>query len=229
MRLKPLVLAVDDDPFFQKALEVILPRMGFNAKVVGEPDAFVAASQELAPDLHLIDLKLASSSGFDLVEQIREKTPNSLIIVISGSDQKADIVHALERGANDFILKPLDGTLLASKLAKYLSTERLADHQSKSVEITSDKRSAKLSFSLSVSSFDELGVGLKSKHLIPKGTVFKLKCDFLREIGAPTSEVLVSAVTTEFDPESEMYSVYAEFADPSPEFSDALCKGLQKS
>src|SRR5437588_640865 len=98
MRLKPLAVAVDDDEFFRKALEVVLPRLGVDVKAVSKPDLFLEYVRKLNPDLCFIDLKLAGVCGFELIEKVKKLNPDVTVIVISGSEQTEDISNAIEKG-----------------------------------------------------------------------------------------------------------------------------------
>ena len=52
MRLKPLALAVDDDEFFRKAIEAVLPRLGLDVKGVADSSSFLKLAESLKPDLY---------------------------------------------------------------------------------------------------------------------------------------------------------------------------------
>ena len=145
-------------------------------------------------------MKLAGSTGFELIEKVREFSPHASVIVISGSDSQDDLIHALEKGANDFILKPVDRALLTSKLAKYVDTQRLKEQETKFSEVPAGNSLARLTFPVTLSYFDELGVGFKSVHLIPKGTVIKVKTEFFKETGSSMTEVLTTVTTTSLTP-----------------------------
>lgn len=229
MRLKPSALVVDDDPLFCKALESVLPRLGLDVKTTVDPERFLELSARHQPDLHLIDLHLTTMKGFSLIHRIREANPSAVIIVISGDDAATSLAHALENGANDFILKPLDRVLLASKLSRYVSTDRLKEHRSESVDSPEGRAAARLSVGVEISGVDELGVALVSRHLIPKGTVLKLRTDLWKLAGAAVEEVLVTVASTSYDGSSESFLAYAEFDESDPGFLEALRGWLRRA
>lgn len=226
MRLRPGVLLIDDDPLFRKALEAVLPRMGLDVRAISDPAQFIPAARQFRSDLYLIDLQLGEFSGFDLIRDLRAEDPKAVILVISGARDRESVVHALELGANDFILKPLDRTLLASKLSRYVDTDILKDQRSLAVDPPEGRAPGKLAFETAIVALDELGIGLESRHLIPKGTVLKLKTDLLKEIGTPLTETLVTVVSTSFDSEKGIYGAYAEFDEPPAVLTDALRRWL---
>ena len=229
MKHKPTVLAVDDDPLLCHALNAVLDSFGLHVTITKDAESFLKLSDQLRPDLFLIDLQIGEASGFDLIEKIRMKAPNSLIIVMSGSTDKLDIAHALELGAHDFILKPLNRLLLASKLALYLDTDRLHEHQAEFTQLKDKGMAGVLEVDAVIEEIDELGFKLLSDHLISKGTVFKLRSDFFKVLGAAASSYLVSVSSSTFNPETESYSIHVEFeASAEPEIHQLLHRWLMK-
>ncbi len=227
MRLKPSALVIDDDPMFCQALESVLGRFGLNIKTTNDPEVFMDYSEKLTPDLYLVDLQLGDTSGFDLISRVRAKAPDSIIIIISGSKEKSDIAHALELGANDYILKPLNRVLLASKLSLYLDTDHIREHRAEFTKFTETTMTGVLIIDGVVEEVDELGLKIMSPHLIPKGTVVKINSDFFGLLGAQTQEYLVSVTSTSFNPEAENYSMYVEFEDSvDPEIHQLLRRWL---
>jgi DNA-binding response OmpR family regulator len=225
---QPVALVIDDDPMFRAALEAVFPRFGLEVRSTDDPRRFVELSRQLKPDLHVVDLVLTDIKGFELIKQVRAADPRAVILVISGVGEKADIAHALEMGANDFILKPLDRVHLASKLSRYVDTARLRENRSQAVEPPDGRAPARLGFGLEVTEVDELGLMLSTRHLVPKGTVLRLKTDFFARVAgvAAVEEVLVTVASTELDPGTGLYSAYVEFDEPPAELVDGLRKWL---
>jgi CheY-like chemotaxis protein len=223
MRVKPLILAIDDDPFFQKTIEVVLTRLGFQTKTVGTIPEFRENASSLTPDMFLIDLQIGTESGLVLIEEIRRtwklKTP---IIVISGTGDPEIICHAIEFGANDYIHKPVDRLALAAKLGQFFRTDEL-DEQGKFLDKLDAKGvAARLKFKGEISALDELGVKFVSPHLIPKGTVIKLKAPFIEKIRQKKDECLVCVTATTLNSDTGIYEIYAEFEEADMECLQAV-------
>lgn len=217
-RLKPSVLAVDDDVMFRKVLEAVLGRLGMIVKTTANEKEFMSGFNRIRPDLCLIDLQLGGQSGFDLIKKIREIDAAVSVVVISGSEEESAVAHALEAGANDFILKPLDKTLLASKLSRFINTEELIEHTAEFVSPPQGNTEVLLHLEATIEAIDELGVTCIGKSLIPKGTVLKLSSGIFQEIGLEAQEVLVSITNTWYDAKSNAYGAYAEFDGVDLEF-----------
>jgi len=67
-------------------------------------------------DIYFVDLMLPGISGERVVIELRKKYPHAVIIVISSLDSYNTIVHVLESGADDYIIKPFDARLLMARL-----------------------------------------------------------------------------------------------------------------
>ncbi len=225
-RVKPIVLAIEDDPDFRKALELVLGRLGLNIKGVSRSDEFIEASIRLKPDLYLIDLQLGELSGFELIEKLRKEGVKNPIIIISGSKQAHAITHALELGANDFILKPLDRAFLATKLSRFIQTEELEVNRSKFQEVPPETSPARLFLNGKIIEVDEMGLKILSKSLVPKGTSFKLSSDLILQLGASDRECLLTVSSTWVDPDTKLYAIYAEFEGVDTAFLQGVRRWL---
>lgn len=103
----PLILIVDDEPQILRALKTILSSSHFQviSAVTGEQALTFAATQE--PEVIILDLTLPDMDGIEVCQQIREwsRTP---IIVLSVRDSEHDKVAALDKGADDYLVKPFN-------------------------------------------------------------------------------------------------------------------------
>lgn len=99
------VLIVEDEPSFLEALEVALAKEGFDTVTASTGKAGLEAFREHGADIVLLDLMLPALPGLDVLKAIRRESPVP-VIVVSAKDAEADIVSALELGADDYIKKP---------------------------------------------------------------------------------------------------------------------------
>ena len=91
---------------------------------IGRTGAYAGREGQPGPDLILLDLKLPRRSGFEVLSFVRqhELTRHTPVVVLTSSDQEADIRRSYERGANSFLVKPIgrDGLIdMASALKAY--------------------------------------------------------------------------------------------------------------
>jgi two-component system KDP operon response regulator KdpE len=101
----PLILIIDDEPQILRALKTILLANHFQVATAtnGEQGLALAAIQPC--DVIILDLSLPDMDGIQVCEQIREWSQVP-IIVLSVRDHEKDKVAALDKGADDYLIKP---------------------------------------------------------------------------------------------------------------------------
>jgi two-component system KDP operon response regulator KdpE len=107
------ILVIDDEAQIRKLLDITLRSHGYRVNEAETAREGLIKAANHPPDLILLDIGLPDGSGHDVLEKLREWYLNPVIIlsVQSGED---DIVRALDKGANDYLVKPFrTGELLA--------------------------------------------------------------------------------------------------------------------
>lgn len=113
--MKPLVLAVDDEPEILELLRVSLEIEGYEVITTSTAAAFRARAAERDISVFLIDLTLPDGSGFALVKELRP-TQKGGIIILTGRSSETDHVVGLEIGADDYVTKPFRIRELAARV-----------------------------------------------------------------------------------------------------------------
>jgi DNA-binding NarL/FixJ family response regulator len=111
------VLIVDDHPVVRAGLRAILSGQT-DMEVVAEAengDTAVARALALRPDLVLMDLRLGAPDGLAATRRIKAVRPTTRVLVLTVSVEEADVVSAIEAGADGYLLKdaPPDRLLAA--------------------------------------------------------------------------------------------------------------------
>ena len=117
------ILAVDDEPQVLWLLRNILSNQGYKSLGTGNPDEMMRLMETEHPHLVLLDLMLPGTSGFELMDRIREVSEVP-IIFLSANDQEENIVKALAMGADDYMIKPFSSTELLARVASSLRKRR---------------------------------------------------------------------------------------------------------
>ena len=101
------VLVVEDDPAQRRSIVDYLEDSGFSVLQAESGEEGLALFKERRPDLVLTDLNMENGHGLQLIAQLREESPLTPVMVISGTDMINDAVESMKRGAWDFISKPV--------------------------------------------------------------------------------------------------------------------------
>ena len=103
------VLVVDDHALFRRGLEMVLGQEP-DMEIVGEAaDGTEAVEQAavLAPDIVLMDVRMPRRGGIDACTAIHEAVPSAKIIMLTISDEEADLYEAVRAGATGYLLKEI--------------------------------------------------------------------------------------------------------------------------
>lgn len=107
------ILVIDDEAQIRKLLQIILQSNDYHFEEAATAGEGLRAAANHPPDLILLDLGLPDEDGQSLLRKLREWFSKP-IIIISVQSNEADIVNALDNGANDYLVKPFrTGELLA--------------------------------------------------------------------------------------------------------------------
>jgi len=119
--MKPVVLAVDDSPTILKSVNVFL-RDRYVVYTLPEPEKLKDLLTMVTPDLFILDCNMPLVSGFDLVPIIRgySSYENTPIIFLTGEGTIDNFSVAMNLGASDFLVKPINEDMLREKVAFHL-------------------------------------------------------------------------------------------------------------
>lgn len=99
------ILVVDDEPQIRKFLRISLGANGYSVLEAETGTAGIEAVRAQAPDLLVLDLGLPDMDGQEVISAVREFSALPIIILSVRADE-FDKVEALDRGANDYVVKP---------------------------------------------------------------------------------------------------------------------------
>ncbi|WP_157947663.1 response regulator transcription factor [Abditibacterium utsteinense] len=115
----PQILVVEDDPHIARLIEVNLQKAGFGCRVENNGRLGLHAFEQMQPHLVVLDLMLPDATGYEICAKIR-KTSATPIIMVTARSEPRDQLQGLKVGADDYITKPFDVTLLMARVAAQL-------------------------------------------------------------------------------------------------------------
>jgi two-component system nitrogen regulation response regulator NtrX len=120
------VLVIDDEGGIRDALRQVLEYEGWQVKTAGSGGEGITLCAEFRPHVVLLDVKMAGLDGLDTLSRLRDLDPPATVVMISGHGTIATAVQATQRGAFDFLEKPLDTDRLLVTLRNALQQSALA-------------------------------------------------------------------------------------------------------
>jgi two-component system response regulator RegA len=112
---KSLLLVDDDEPFLRR-LAKAMEKRGFSVEIAGSVAAGRAIATARPPAYAVVDLRLEDGNGLDVVEVLRDKRPDSRVVVLTGYGAIATAVAAVKIGATDYLSKPADARDITNAL-----------------------------------------------------------------------------------------------------------------
>ncbi len=121
------VLVVDDNPGNRDLLVRMLERHGLRAWTAPDGESALAQIGRQRLDLILLDLMMPGMNGIEVLDRIKSdpQSRNIPVIMLSALDETARVIQCLERGAEDYVVKPFDPVLLLARLRSTLERSRL--------------------------------------------------------------------------------------------------------
>jgi DNA-binding NtrC family response regulator len=175
------ILIVDDEDEIRSVLRRVLEREGHTIAEAMSGELALEALAQRAFDVVLLDIRMPGMSGLDALVQIRERSPETAVIMVSGEDSARNAMTAGRRGAYDFVTKPLvDGQI-----------EYLLDALDRAKRVTQGRRKVG-------AAADTAGPGAAEATesgafgLIGEAPALKTLLDQLRRIGPSQGRVLIT-------------------------------------
>lgn len=146
-RSKPLALVIDDDISMRLSMQAALEKYGLQVKTAENGREGVQLVLEELPDLILLDVVMPLMDGFATCRAIRSLPGNAYtqVLMVTGLDDNLSIEKAFQAGANGFITKPLNWTMLSHEVKYMLRAGKAFKDLSKSKNrLVKTQRMAKL-------------------------------------------------------------------------------------
>ena len=124
------ILVADDDPVARTLIERNLQRWGYQVITANDGDeAWSILQGPEAPRIALLDWMMPGLTGPDICREIRQRvsTSYSYLVLVTSRNQKLDVIHGFEAGADDYLTKPVNPAELHARLHVGFRILRLED------------------------------------------------------------------------------------------------------
>jgi DNA-binding NtrC family response regulator len=125
MRNLSQILLIDDESHNREALTLLLTHAGYQVRSAASGEEALKILQETPFEIVITDLFLPGVSGIDILKRVKEDSPYTNVILITGNASAETAVEAMKEGAFDYITKPLNFEKLKILVAKALEKSRL--------------------------------------------------------------------------------------------------------
>ena len=119
------ILIVDDDGIIRRLLTKELSGEGYQCQEAGSAEEALARTGSVPFDLILLDVNMPDKSGIELLPEIKDKYPDTPIIMITAISDVETAIKAIRAGAYDYIIKPTDPEILNLSINRALDKRRL--------------------------------------------------------------------------------------------------------
>ena len=111
------VLIIDDHALFRVGLQGLLEQRGIEvADAVASGIEGIERAKELQPDIVLLDLRMPDMGGLDVLQKLRETESSIPVVMLTTSNEEADLIKSLRSGAQGYLLKDMEPDELVSAL-----------------------------------------------------------------------------------------------------------------
>src|SRR5688500_7061157 len=107
MSTREKILIVDDDRFVRMALGEALRKWDYETLEAENVAQAKMVFEDAEPAIVLLDIDLPDGSGLDVLSDIKQKRPETIVVMITGNVDVPNVITALRSGAHDFIGKPV--------------------------------------------------------------------------------------------------------------------------
>ncbi|MGH9336885.1 MAG: sigma-54-dependent transcriptional regulator, partial [Vicinamibacteria bacterium] len=121
-----LVVLVDDDRNLCDLVERFLDRGGYEVKVFHDGESFLASLGAMMPDVICLDLSMPGIGGLETLDVIKERQRHLPVIILTADHTVDSVVAAMQRGAYDYLVKPIDRTKLVTTVGNAVERYRMS-------------------------------------------------------------------------------------------------------
>ncbi|WP_126176920.1 response regulator transcription factor [Tsuneonella rigui] len=127
MTASPVVLIADDEPLLTELLEFRLGARGYQTVVAHDGREALAKLDEAEPQAVVLDMMMPVHDGFEVLRRMRAsaKYAETPVIMLTARRGEADVVGALELGADDYLVKPFLPEELMIRLGRLLAGKKV--------------------------------------------------------------------------------------------------------
>lgn len=184
------ILIVDDDELILKVARSVLQKAGYFVSLAKDGHAALELVEQELFDMVITDVNMPNGiSGFQLASSIRkhERAKNVPIMFLTGRKDKVDVARALEAGADDYIVKPIDPDILLAKVEALIANKKSAY----GFAMAKVKASGTWDLDFEIVVISEQGLNIVSRSSVPPNIKLRLDSELFSEMGLRPPQVRI--------------------------------------
>ena len=161
------VLIIDDDEAVRGVFRHVLQQAGLTVLEADDGDSGLTICAKRVPGVVFVDLRMPKMDGLAVLDAMKERHPDTPVVVVSGQGNMNDAIEALRHGAWDFVSKPVENELLVRAARRAMERSSLLRQNceySESLRLTNER----LSVALEALRNDEQAGRQLQFHLLPE-------------------------------------------------------------
>lgn len=119
------ILIIDDERVILDLTTIILKNRGYTVFTASDAPAGLAMIADVNPDLVLLDYMMPGMDGLTALKEIRQRFPDTYVIMFTGKGSEEIAVELMKAGASDYVLKPFNNQDLADRIENVLRIRRV--------------------------------------------------------------------------------------------------------
>lgn len=131
------ILVVDDDPSISEMVAILLESEGFDVTICADGLSVLPLYRAERPDLVLLDVMLPGMNGVQVCQALRDES-DVPIIMMSALTDSVDVIAGLEAGADDYVTKPFENSVLMARIKARMRRQELEPEILKVADLTID-------------------------------------------------------------------------------------------
>ena len=120
----PQVLLIDDEKTFRYFIARHLQDNGYEVTEAADGQAALQKIEQQSFDVALIDLRLTDMNGLEIMRHLKQVSPQTSVIILTGYASLDSAIEALRQGAHDYVTKPCDTTELLASVADGVARQK---------------------------------------------------------------------------------------------------------
>ena len=174
------ILLVDDDREIRVLMRKMLEVVGANVLEQDSVEGALKYSLASPPHLILLDLRMPKRSGFDFLKArnksaLLQQVP---VVVVSGSRDKDSIYKAIQLGASDYVVKPLNTKTILQKVRKYLKDNSFFGYEF----VKGEEPKVEIQMTGQITGFNKTSFKLETSVKIEENTQIQLQAQFVKTV-----------------------------------------------